>query len=210
MGVEIPPLLRGLRRNYYPVIAADVPWDFVVWSKKNAGQPGDRAPKYNTMSLAQIAALPVARYAAQDSRLLFWVTGPFLSKGAHIPIMRGWGFEPSAIFNVWLKPTQGAWDQGALFVDHEKLWKMGMGHTSRQNCEYVVEGRRGSPPKRLAMDIRQEIVEPIREHSRKPEKFYQNAERYAAGPYLELFGRQQRKGWTVRGDEANKFGRAKK
>jgi len=202
----IPPLLRGLRREFFAVIAADVPWDFVTWSKRGKDRSPDR--HYETMTLADIAAMPVANYAAPDSRLFFWVTSPFLAKGAHVPIMRAWGFEPVAIFNTWLKPTQAAWHQGALFLDHDKLWKMGMGHTSRKNCEFVIEGRRGSPPKRLAADIREEIIEPAREHSRKPEKFYENVQRYAAGPYLELFGRSQRKGWVVRGNEAHKFGKA--
>lgn len=207
MATQIPPLLRGLRRNHYPVVVADVPWHYEAWSGKGYGRSADH--HYSTMSLADIAALPVGDYAAENSRCFFWTTGPMLAIGAHIRILRRWGFEPKAVFNVWLKPTHSAWDQGALFLDHERLWKMGMGHTSRQNCEYVIEARRGKPPKRLVADVRQEIIEPAREHSRKPEKFYENVARYAAGPYLELFGRQQRKGWTVRGNEAQKFGRAK-
>lgn len=46
------------------------------------------------MSLDDIARLPVEAVAAEDCHLFFWVTGPFLVTGAHIPIMRAWGFEP--------------------------------------------------------------------------------------------------------------------
>jgi len=203
MGEPIPPLLRGLRRAFFPVIVADVPSAFETYSDKGKDRSAEK--HYPVMSHAELAALPVANYAAPDARLFYWVTGPLIAKGLHVPIMQAWGFEPSAIFQVWLKPTGSAWDQGALFLDHENLWKMGMGHTSRQNCEYVVEGRRGNPPSRLSKSIRQVLVAPLREHSRKPDKFFENVEKYAAGPYLELFGRQRRIGWTVRGNEVGKF-----
>jgi N6-adenosine-specific RNA methylase IME4 len=49
------------------------------------------------------------------------------------------------------------------------------------------------------------MTEPVRESGRKPEKFYRNVMQYAPPPYLELFGRTQRPGFTVRGDEATKF-----
>lgn len=206
-------MFEGLPYRHFNVIAADVPWGYVTRSEAGITE---RSPEhhYDTMSLTDIARLPVEAYAAPDSHLLFWVTGPFMAIGAHMPIMRAWGYEPTAIWGVWFKPTWEAWEQ-RFFVDihDESLWKMGMGHTTRQNAEYVVLGRRGSP-ERLSKSVRQIITEPVemfdmvsplREHSRKPEKFYSNAEKYAAGPRLELFGRQQRPGWTVRGNQENKF-----
>jgi hypothetical protein len=48
-------------------------------------------------------------------------------------------------------------------------------------------------------------VAPLREHSRKPDEFYESVERLCAGPRLELFGRQSRPGWEVRGLESTKF-----
>jgi N6-adenosine-specific RNA methylase IME4 len=155
------------------------------------------------MWLNDLARLPVVAVAAPDSHLLFWVTGPFLAVGAHVPIMKAWGFEPTAIWGVWIKPTKGHFENGHLMLD-DTVWKMGMGFTSRQNAEFVVIGRRGSP-KRLSKGVRQIITEPLREHSRKPEGFFKNAEAYAAAPRLELFGRQQREGWTVRGDQSTLF-----
>jgi N6-adenosine-specific RNA methylase IME4 len=60
-------------------------------------------------------------------------------------------------------------------------------------------------PKRLNADVRQGIIAPRREHSRKPDGIHQRIERLVAGPYLELFARQSRPGWTVWGNETNKF-----
>ena len=79
-----------------------------------------------------------------------------------------------------------------------------MGHTTRQNAEYVVLGRRGKP-RRLCKDVHQLIIQPRREHSRKPDEFYARVERYCTGPYLELFARQRRPGWTAWGNELDKF-----
>lgn len=202
--MPIPPILRGLRRNHYVEVAADVPWKFVTRSKKGITSRSPES-KYETMSLQEIAALPVSAYAAENARLWFWVTGPFLAAGAHIPIMEGWGFKPTAMGFTWLKPNAERFEQGQLFLESVDLWKIGTGYTTRKNCEFVVIGRRGNPPKPLARDIREEIVEPAREHSRKPEQFYERVERYGSGPYLELFGRTRRKGWTVRGNQLGMF-----
>ena len=194
-------LLDGLPLQHFGLIAADVPWQYLTRSAKGQGKSAER--HYRTMALDKILRLDVVSHAAKDAFLLFWVTGPHLAIGSHIPIMRSWGFEPTAIWGVWLKPTKKHWENGTLLLD-DALWKMGMGHTSRQNAEFVVIGRRGHP-KRQSRKVRQIIMEPLREHSRKPEKFFQNAEQFGAGPYLELFGRQQRENWIVRGDESAKF-----
>ena len=197
-------LLEGLPYNHFALIAADVPWKYKTRSEKGQGRSAER--HYKTMHLAQIARLNVVAHAAKDSHLLFWVTGPFLAIGAHIPIMRAWGYEPTAIWGVWVKPTKAHYQQGHMFFDGniDRMWKMGMGHTSRQNAEFVVIGRRGNP-RRLSKSVHQIITAPLREHSRKPDEFFAKAEQYAAGPRLELFGRQQRADWIVRGDEADLF-----
>lgn len=197
-------LLSGLPYRHFRMIVADVPWNYVVRSEKGKGRSAER--HYTTMHLNRIARLDVGAHAAPDCHLLFWVTGPFLAIGAHIPIMRAWGFEPTSLWGVWVKMTKAHAEQGHMFFDGsvDGIWKMGMGHTSRQNAEFVVLGRRGNPP-RLSKSIRQVMTAPLREHSRKPEVFFKNAEAYGAGPRLELFGRQQRPGWIVRGNERFKF-----
>ena len=112
-----------------------------------------------------------------NSFVFLWVTGPFLAIGAHAPIMDAWGFEPTAMAFVWAKTRAN----GELFV--------GPGLTTRKSCEFVVIGKRGKP-RRLAADVREAILAPVREHSRKPEEVYGRIERYCAGPRLDLFGRE--------------------
>jgi N6-adenosine-specific RNA methylase IME4 len=197
-------MFDDLPHRHFRMIAADVPWRYKVRSAKGLGRSAEK--HYETMHLHRIARLPVEAYAAKDAHLLFWVTGPFLAIGAHVPIMRSWGFEPTAIWGVWIKPTKAHFDQGHMFFDGnmDRVWKMGMGHTSRQNAEFVVIGRKGNP-KRLSKAVRQIITAPLREHSRKPDEFFINAEAYGEGPRLELFGREQREGWTVRGNQSDLF-----
>lgn len=202
MSDPVPRLLRGLRHQYFCEVAADIPWRFLTRSKRGITS---RSPdsKYETMTLLDAAALPVSAYVARNARLWFWVTGPFLAIGAHVPIMRAWGFEPVAIAFVWVKPVQSRWENGG--GDPNTYFKMNQGFTTRQNAEYVVLGNRGKPPQRLSAAVRQVIVEPAREHSRKPERFYQRLEQYSDGPFLELFGRTPRLNWTVRGDQLGMF-----
>lgn len=195
-------LLTDLPYRHFTVIHADVPWAFQSYSE--AGEERSAQTHYACMSLADIAKLDVGAHAAEDCHLFFWVTGPMLSIGAHIPIMRAWGFEPTAMAFVWVK-LNGKWHRNWLTYIEDAMWFMGMGHTTRQNAEYVILGRRGDPA-RIARDVKQIICEPLREHSRKPDQVYQCIERYAEGPYLDLFGREQRAGWTVRGNECHKFG----
>jgi N6-adenosine-specific RNA methylase IME4 len=81
---------------------------------------------------------------------------------------------------------------------------MGAGYTTRKNVEISWLGRRGNP-RRLSKSVRELIIAPRREHSRKPDEVYGRIEQFCAGPYVELFARQQRPGWLVWGDQVDRF-----
>jgi N6-adenosine-specific RNA methylase IME4 len=171
-------------------VHADPPWRF---KSNSLARPGRNAVRhYACLSLRDIASLPVKDVAARDALAFLWVTGPFLAVGAHIPILEAWGFEPTAMAFVWTKTRAN----GQLFV--------GPGLTTRKSCEFVVIGKRGKP-RRLAADVREAILAPVREHSRKPSEIYERIERYCGGPRLDLFGRETRPGWTAWGDQTTKF-----
>ena len=185
--------------SYFPCIHADVPWEYENWS--TVGRAAQRY--YDCMPDDTIARMPVEAHAASDAHLWFWITGPMLVQGRHIRIMRSWGFEPTALGLVWVKLNSRYHPRWMGFID-DVITFMSLGHTTRQNVEVCVLGRRGSPV-RLSKAVRQVIMAPIREHSRKPEETYSRIEEYCPGPRLDLFGRQSRPGWTVTGDEATKF-----
>jgi N6-adenosine-specific RNA methylase IME4 len=188
------PTIAGGR----PCILSDVPADFRA---NSIARPGRNARRhYACHTMKTLAALPVRDVAARNAFLFFCVTGPFLAIGAHVPVMKAWGFAPTAIGFTWAKLNPNA---PALFFG-ARDFAFGGGLTTRKNCEFVILGKRGRP-KRPAADVRELIIAPRREHSRKPDELYERIERYCAGPRLDLFGRQSRSGWAVYGDEAGKF-----
>ena len=179
-------------------VAADPAWRF---KSNSAANPGRNAMRhYSCLSLDEIASLPLREVVAKDAFLWLWVTSPFLAVGAHLAVMRAWGFEPTALGFTWVKLNRNA---PGLFIQRPDLF-VGSGLTTRKNCEFVILGRRGRP-ERLATDVHEVILSRVREPSRKPDEAYSRIERYCAGPRLELFGRESRSGWTVYGDEAAKF-----
>ena len=129
-------------------VAADPAWRFRSNSKANPGRNAMR--HYGCLSLDEIASLPLREVVAKDALLWLWVPGPFLAVGAHVVVMRGWGFEPTAIGFVWIKLNRNAPE---LFVQPNDLF-MGPGLTTRKNAEFVILGRRGRP-ERLATDVRE-------------------------------------------------------
>ena len=82
--------------------------------------------------------------------------------------------------------------------------QMGTGDWTRANSEPCLLATRGKP-KRINADVRQAIIEPRREHSRKPDCVRGRIERLVEGPYLELFARSRCRGWDAWGNEIGKF-----
>jgi N6-adenosine-specific RNA methylase IME4 len=65
----------------------------------------------------------------------------------------------------------------------------------------VILAGRGRPIVPIEKPPSTWYVWPRREHSRKPEEFFELVERVSPGPYVELFARRPRYGWDVRGNE---------
>lgn len=175
----------------YGAILSDPPWNFKCWSGKGTARAADN--HYDTMKLADIKALPVGDLAAEDCALFLWCVMPQLPEA--IEVGRAWGFEYKTCAFSWMKLNKKS---PGIFT--------GLGYWSRANAELNLLFTRGSP-KRLNRDVKQAILEPVREHSRKPDTTYERIERLVGGPYLELFSRSDRPGWTSWGHETGKFGK---
>ena len=172
---------------------------FKTYNEKGRGRcpdwkrfKGSPAKHYETMSLDDIKALPVGDYAAPDSALLLWAVWPLLPEA--LAVMRCWGFTYKTAAFVWGKTTRAG--RPAI----------GMGYYTRSASEVCLLGIRGNV-KRLSKSVRQLIIEPRREHSRKPDRIHTDIEQLFPGPYLELFARQQRPGWTCVGDQVDRIQR---
>ena len=184
----------------YTVITADPPWDFTTYSDK--AQKSAKA-HYATMGTDSIMSIPVPEVAAEDSVLLLWATWPNLVDG--IRVGEAWGFTYKTLGFIWIKRSS----QG-------KGWHTGLGYYTRANSEPCLLFTKGHPKRRDA-GVSQLIVDDesvnclpgfeevltsrLAAHSAKPDEFYSRVETLMQGPYLEMFGRRKRKGWTVLGNE---------
>jgi N6-adenosine-specific RNA methylase IME4 len=141
------------------------------------------------MDLEAIKSLPVADVAAKNAHLYLWVPNALLPEG--MEVMKAWGFR--YISNVvWAKRRKDGGPDGR-----------GVGFYFRNVTELVLFGVRGSmrtlAPARSQVNM---IETRKREHSRKPDEQYDLIESCSPGPYLEMFARHGRPGWTVWGDES--------
>jgi N6-adenosine-specific RNA methylase IME4 len=193
----------GLQQRYYGAIAADPASKFSSYTaiqSQNWNSRRDNERHYSTMSFEQLAALPVKELAAPSGCHLFlWSSGPFLPQAMRL--IETWGFRYSTRAFTWVK-TKRSWDGLAPLTEAD--FHIGLGLTVRHQTEFVLLARRGNC-RRKAKDVRELILAPRREHSRKPEEFFRRVERYCDGPYLELFAREHRPGWAAWGDEVDKF-----
>jgi N6-adenosine-specific RNA methylase IME4 len=197
---------EGLPRGHFAAVLADPPWHFQAWvdtghsgarlpnGGKNYGS--SRGPTYQTMRENELKDIPVSELAARDSVLFLWGCWPVLEQS--LRLINAWGFTYKTCGFCWMKA-----DQYRLFALQEDV-RMGLGYWTRANSEFCLLSTRGKP-KRINPDVRQGIIEPLREHSRKPDCVHERIERLVAGPYLELFARQSRPGWTTWGNETTKF-----
>ncbi len=173
---------------HYGCILADPPWRFVNYSP--AGEVKNPLAHYQCMNLDAIKALPVGHLAAPNCALVMWATAPLLP--AAIDTMAAWGFTFK---------SAGAW---AKQSSTGGKWAFGTGYCYRSAAEFYLLGTIGRP-QQLVRNVRNLIVAPVREHSRKPDAMRADLERLWPGQRLELFGRQQSPGWDVWGNETGKF-----
>jgi N6-adenosine-specific RNA methylase IME4 len=206
----------SLEGQRFGCIVSDPPWQFATRSDKGRGRCPDGPPTsraaqrqnkperhYATMSLEDIMALPVADIAADNCLLLLWAVDPMLPQA--LEVGRRWGFTFKTVGFYWAKQRRITSTRHKLHEEPDhKMFPMGTGYWTRANPEMCLLFTRGAP-KRLSCAVRKLIVSPRREHSRKPDCATERAEQLVAGPYLEMFARQARPGWSAWGNEVGKF-----
>lgn len=193
-----------LKRGHYGAIYCDPPWAFNLWwggrtNETPAGVPSRATvPHYETMREPELNALPVGDLAADDCVLFLWICWPVLEWS--LRTIKAWGFEYKTCAFAWLKADASQID---MFRD-DITAHMTLGYWTRSNSEVCLLATRGKPKRRDA-GVRQGIIEPRRQHSRKPDAMHQRIERLVSGPYCELFARSRHQGWDCWGNEVEKF-----
>jgi len=176
----------------YEIVYADPPWHY---AQRRTGTVfgGGVTDKYPTMTVDEIAQIPVGDWCADRSLLLLWCTMPYLMRAQRV--IEAWGFEYVTVAFVWVKTNPKA---GTVF--------RGVGNYTQSNAELCLLGRRGRPLSRAHRDVSQIVLEPRREHSRKPDCVRDRIVRlFGDRPRLEMFARTRTPGWDVWGNDVDRF-----
>ena len=183
-------LLAFAGHKRFSTILADPPWRFANRTGKMAPEH-HRLSRYDTMSLDDIAALPVSKVAAPTAHLYLWVPNALLPDG--LRVMKDWGFEYKANI-VWHKLRKDGGSDGR-----------GVGFYFRNVTELILFGVRGKNARTLSPGRTQVnyLGTRKREHSRKPDEQYELIESCSPGPFLEMFARGTRPDWSMWGNQAD-------
>ncbi len=187
MTDDLPDGFKGR----FGTVLIDPPWRFENRTGKVAPEH-KRLRRYRTMSFDEIAALPVGEFTLPKSHLYMWCPNALLMEG--LSIMKAWGFCYKTNI-VWFKVRKDGGPDGR-----------GVGFYFRNVTELVLFGVKGSlrtfKPGRRQTNI---IQTRKQEHSRKPDELYEIVEACSPGPFLEMFARERRDGWTSWGDEVDTY-----
>jgi N6-adenosine-specific RNA methylase IME4 len=176
----VPSPSQAIVDAKFATIVIDPPWD---WGDEgDVDQMGRARPDYATMSFEKLMELPVSDLADVDCHLYLWITNRSLPKG--FALLEKWGFRYVTCL-TWVKPH------------------FGMGNYFRGQTEQVLFGVRGSQMlKRRDVGTVFHATRGSGGHSSKPEEFFALVESCSPGPYLEMFGRQEREQWVSWGESS--------
>ncbi len=178
MGLGMP----GLRPKYRTIVV-DPPWEYDEGTGASYSSNGRRDCDlpYGTMTVDEIAALPVPELASKRASLFLWTTNRYLEEA--FEIARRWYF-PHVATLVWCK--QRGLGSGGVFYS---------------NVEFIRYCRR--PQVAAPARVHSRWFDWSRgAHSAKPEAFLDLVEQVSPAPRLEMFARRNRVGWDTWDNEA--------
>lgn len=170
--------LPGIPVGPFHVISIDPPWPYGTQYDPDGRRAANPYPE---MSLEQIKAIELP--AADDCVLWLWTTHKFMRHS--FELLDAWGFRDVAIV-TWVKD------------------RMGLGSWLRSQSEFCIMAVKGKPPITLTNQVTV-IHGPLREHSRKPDSFYEMVNGLCVGAKLDYFSREKREGWAQVGNTPELF-----
>ncbi len=173
----------SLPTDAYDVIVIDPPWD--MQKIERDVRPNQVAFDYPTMTEAELMEFDIPSISSEDCHLFCWTTHKFLPSA--LRIIEAWGFR-YVMTMVWHKP--GGFQPIGL---------------PQYNCEFAFYARKGSPRFVDTKSFFACFEAQRREHSRKPDEFYDVIRRVTDGRRIDVFSREAREGFDQFGNEANKF-----
>lgn len=171
----------------FRTIVADPPWRFDNRQGKVSPEHG-RLYRYPSMGLDEICAMgpQILDHAATGCHLYMWVPTALLNEG--LKAMASWGFDYKTSL-YWLKVTKdGQPDRSCMgFYYRNVVEPCLFGNLDRQRTKFF--------------NVPNLITAPKTGHSIKPISAFELIERQSEGPYLELFARSTRPGWSSWGNQ---------
>lgn len=166
----------------YRCLVIDPPWPMQKIGREV--RPNQVTVDYPTMTLQQIAALPVGDLATEDGcHVYLWTTHKHLP--AALGMFDAWGVRYQCLMT---------WVKNVGFTPFSWMY----------STEHVLFGRLGN----LDLErngLRLDFAAKVREHSRKPDEFYDLVRQASPGPRLEMFARESRDGFAAWGNEPGRF-----
>ena len=174
---------KAVQVGKYETIVIDPPWEMEKIQRDVA--PNQVAFDYPTMNGQELAVFDVGGMAEENCHLFCWTTHKHLPLA--LRLMPEWGFR-YVLLMTWHKA--GGFQPFGL---------------PQYNSEFCIYARKGSPK---FIDTKQFFTcfnAPRREHSRKPDEFYDVIRRVTEGPRIDVFSREKRDGFDQYGNETDKF-----
>ncbi len=168
----------------YRTIVIDPPWPMEKIKRKVA--PNQTDMDYKTMSVDEIKNFPLPKFISPDgAHIYLWTTQKYLPTA--FELFKSWGIE-YILTLVWQK--SGGFQPYGL---------------PQYNCEFVLFGKVGTLSFTTVKNFPCCFQGKRREHSRKPDEFYDIVRRVSPDPRIDIFSREKREGWDGWGYEVEKF-----
>ena len=164
-------------QGLFQTIVIDPPWD---WSDEgDVNQFGRTKPEYATMPIEEIEKLPIDKISDENCHLYLWVTNRSLPKAFRL--IKNWGFRYITCL-TWVKPSIGVGNYFRGSTEQVLFAVKGCQLLKRKDVGTHFSAKRGEV------------------HRAKPDEFYSLVESCSYAPYIDVFGRKERDGWSVWGE----------
>lgn len=188
----------------YSIIYADPAWSYNdrVYTGRKDGKNFYSLEEYHypTMSVKEICELPIKEMTDDNCILFMWATFPNLKEA--LQVIEAWGFEYKTLGFSWIKTNQRQnLNQSTFFPTDTIDTFFGIGHYTKSNCEVCLIGTKGRP-EIVSNSVSSVVIAPRGKHSKKPNEVREKiVELCGDKPRVELFARQNHKGWDAWGNE---------
>jgi len=173
------PMIEGK----FKTLVIDPAWPMVKIEREV--RPKQNGFDYPVMDEEKLMAIPVDDLMDTEAHVYLWTTQKFLPMA--LRMVKHWSLNYIFVM-VWHK--SGGFQPVGL---------------PQYNCEFVVFGKKGNMPFLDTKAFPTCFTAERREHSRKPDEFYELVKRVSPGPLLEMYARESREGWVKWGNETSKF-----